>query len=51
MPGSVDLRTGLVHVNYRLWPLWQMLSVDNILTILDVSRNTRGGRADAKDVL
>ena len=37
MPGSVDLRTGLVHVNYRLWPLWQMLSIDNILTCLEVS--------------
>jgi hypothetical protein len=41
MPGSVDLRTGLVHVNYRLWPLWQMLGIDNILTCLEVSGQTR----------
>lgn len=38
MPGALDFERGIVKVDFQLWPLFQALDVDHILTCVEVSR-------------
>jgi hypothetical protein len=37
MPGALDFERGIVKVDFQLWPLFQALDVDHILTCVEVS--------------
>ncbi|KAF8308867.1 hypothetical protein DL93DRAFT_2063479 [Clavulina sp. PMI_390] len=36
-PGGMDFGRGLVDVNFTMWPLFQCLNIDNILTICELA--------------
>jgi EEF1A N-terminal glycine/lysine methyltransferase len=36
-PGGLDFGRGLVDTNFVMWPLFKALSIDNILTVCEVS--------------
>lgn len=37
MPGVFDVRRGLEHPNFHTWPLFAALSIDHLITCLEVS--------------
>ena len=37
MPGALDFERGIVKVDYQMWPLFQAVDVDHILTCAEVS--------------
>ncbi|KAF5375028.1 hypothetical protein D9758_000285 [Tetrapyrgos nigripes] len=36
-PGGLDFGQGLVDINFTMWPLFQALNIDNILTICEIA--------------
>ena len=36
-PGAVDFEKGLIKTDFPLWPLFQAVDVDGILTAIEVS--------------
>lgn len=36
MPGAVNFENALVNVDFQMWPLFQAISVDHILTCVEV---------------
>lgn len=36
MPGAVDFDKGLLQVDHQIWPLFQVLDLDHILTCAEV---------------
>ena len=41
-PGGVDFDKGLIQTDFMLWPLFQAVDVDMILTCLEVALSTQG---------
>ena len=37
MPGALDFERGIVKVDFQLWPLFQAVDVDHILTCVEVN--------------
>ena len=42
MPGGLDFGKGLLDVNFQMWPLFTCLSLDNILTICEITLSPTG---------
>lgn len=42
MPGALDYEHGTVKVDFQLWPLFQALDVDHILTCVEVALSNSG---------
>lgn len=36
-PGAVDFDRGLIKTDFQLWPLFQAIDIDGILTAIEVS--------------
>lgn len=41
-PGALEWGTGLIGVNFTMWPLFKTLSLDNILTICEIALAPNG---------
>lgn len=41
-PGGVDFDKGLIQTDFMLWPLFQAIDVDMVLTCVEVALSTQG---------
>lgn len=42
MPGALDFDKGTIKVDFQLWPIFQALDVDHIMTIVEVALSNSG---------
>jgi hypothetical protein len=42
LPGALDFDKGLVKTDFQLWPLFQAVDIDNILTCIEVALSNSG---------